>query len=46
VERLSQNTRKSLLHVHGTEDIASVGDGGVFIASPLWLRGEMRWLSR
>ena len=44
-ERLSQNTRKSLLHVHDMEDI-SVGNGGMFIASPSWLRGERRSLCR
>ena len=45
-ERLRQNTRRSLLHVHDVEDIGSVGDGVVFIASPLWLLGETRSLCR
>lgn len=45
-ERLSQNTRKSLLHVHDMEDIGSVGDGIVLIAAPLSLRGERRSLCR
>lgn len=44
-ERLSQNTRRSL-HVHDMEDIGSVGNGVVFIASPLWLRAERRLLCR
>ena len=39
-ERRSQNTRRSLLDMHDMEDIGSVDDGIVFIASPLWLRGE------
>ena len=45
-ERLRQNTRNSQLHAHEMEDIGSVGDRVVFIASPLWLRGERRSLCR
>ena len=45
-ERPSQNTRKSLLHVLDMEDIGSVGGAVMFIASPLWLRGERRSLCR
>jgi hypothetical protein len=45
-KRLRQNTRNSLLHAHDMEDIGNVRDRIVFIASPLWLRGERRSLCR
>ena len=45
-ERLSPNTRKSVLHVHDMEDVGRVGDEILFIASPSWLRGERRSLCR